>query len=110
MSQSLGFCDCPDCASLHKTRNFATEPQRRQATHRTFPGNRTSLTLAYPKLPPLVDGQIIAPYEPRVFVEGVIWGVELGKERANALLPMVHGADPAGKEASTRGVLRKIAV
>ncbi|MBC7139745.1 MAG: glucose-6-phosphate isomerase [Defluviimonas sp.] len=83
----------------------------RQARHRVFPGNRPSTTLAYPKLTPFVLGQIIALYEHRVFVEGVIlginsfdqWGVELGKELALALRPMLEGqASGAGKDGSTR--------
>ena len=89
-----------------------------QARQRTFPGNRPSLTLAYPKLTPFVLGQIIALYEHRIFVEGAIWGinsfdqwgVELGKELAGALLPMVQGADAYGKDASTRGLLRKLSI
>ncbi|MEM7753987.1 MAG: glucose-6-phosphate isomerase, partial [Pseudomonadota bacterium] len=60
----------------------------RQAAHRVFEGNRPSTTLVYPKLTPFVLGQIVALYEHRVFVEGVMlginsydqWGVELGKE------------------------------
>ena len=85
--------------------------QDRQARHRVFPGNRPSTTLAYPKLTPFVLGQIIALYEHRVFVEGVIlginsydqWGVELGKELALALQPVLEGqADGAGKDGSTR--------
>ncbi|AMY69735.1 glucose-6-phosphate isomerase [Frigidibacter mobilis] len=85
--------------------------QERQARHRVFPGNRPSTTLAYPKLTPFVLGQIIALYEHRVFVEGVIlginsydqWGVELGKELALALQPVLEGqADGAGKDGSTR--------
>lgn len=87
-----------------------------QAQQRTFPGNRPSLTLAYPLLTPFVLGQIIALYEHRVFVEGAIWGinsfdqwgVELGKELAGALLPMVRGADAGAKDASTRGLLAKL--
>jgi glucose-6-phosphate isomerase len=87
-----------------------------QAHQRTFPGNRPSLTLAYPRLTPFVLGQIIALYEHRVFVEGAIWGinsfdqwgVELGKELAGALLPMVQGADAGSKDASTRGLLAKL--
>ncbi|MGB3179361.1 MAG: glucose-6-phosphate isomerase [Albidovulum sp.] len=84
--------------------------QDRQARHRVFPGNRPSTTLAYPKLTPFVLGQIIALYEHRVFVEGVIlglnsfdqWGVELGKELAVALEPVLAGREPAtGKDAST---------
>ena len=82
----------------------------RQARHRVFPGNRPSTTLIYPKLTPFVLGQIIALYEHRVFVEGVIlgvnsfdqWGVELGKELARALEPVLSGAvDGAGKDGST---------
>ncbi|WP_096785812.1 glucose-6-phosphate isomerase [Rhodobacter sp. CZR27] len=86
----------------------------RQARHRVFPGNRPSTTLAYPKLTPAVLGQIIALYEHRVFVEGVIlginsydqWGVELGKELALALQPMLEGrAAAAEKDGSTRQLL-----
>lgn len=95
---------------------YSGQEQRMQAAHRTFPGNRPTVTLAYPKLTPFALGQIIALYEHRVFVEGVIWGinsfdqwgVELGKELAIALLPMVEGAEPAGKDGSTRGLLRKL--
>lgn len=82
----------------------------RQARHRVFPGNRPSTTLIYPKLTPFVLGQIIALYEHRVFVEGVIlginsfdqWGVELGKELALTMSPVLEGRDGgAGKDPST---------
>ena len=85
----------------------------RQARHRVFAGNRPSTTLIYPKLTPFVLGQIIALYEHRVFVEGVIlginsfdqWGVELGKELALALHPMLQGADTKGKDGSTAALI-----
>jgi glucose-6-phosphate isomerase len=86
----------------------------RQARHRVFPGNRPSTTLAYPLLTPEVLGQIIALYEHRVFVEGVIlginsfdqWGVELGKELATALGPVVEGtAGTEGKDGSTASLV-----
>ena len=82
----------------------------RQARHRVFPGNRPSTTLAYPQLTPFVLGQIIALYEHRVFVEGAVlginsydqWGVELGKELATALGPVVDGTTGTeGKDGST---------
>ncbi len=82
----------------------------RQARHRVFPGNRPSTVLAYDRLTPFTLGQIIALYEHRVFVEGVIlglnsydqWGVELGKELALALQPVLEGkADASGKDGST---------
>ncbi|MCC1494395.1 glucose-6-phosphate isomerase [Cognatishimia sp. F0-27] len=87
----------------------------RQARHRVFPGNRPSTTLVYPRLDPETLGKIIALYEHRVFVEGVIldinsydqWGVELGKELATALGPMVTQDQPAdGKDGSTQQLLR----
>ncbi|MFT3689656.1 glucose-6-phosphate isomerase [Paenirhodobacter sp.] len=89
----------------------------RQARHRVFPGNRPSTTLLYPKLTPFTFGAIIALYEHRVFVEGVIlginsydqWGVELGKELALALAPVLEGtSDGAGKDGSTRALAAKI--
>jgi len=85
----------------------------RQARHRVFPGNRPSTMLLYPKLTPFTLGQIVALYEHRVFVEGVIlginsfdqWGVELGKELATALGPVLEGADASGKDGSTQALV-----
>ena len=82
----------------------------RQARHRVFPGNRPSTVLAYDQLTPRALGQIVALYEHRVFVEGVIlginsydqWGVELGKELALALQPVLEGKTRTlGKDGST---------
>lgn len=86
----------------------------RQARHRVFPGNRPSTMLVYPQLTPFVLGQIIALYEHRVFVEGAIlginsydqWGVELGKELALALQPILEGKQGTeGKDGSTRALV-----
>jgi glucose-6-phosphate isomerase len=89
-----------------------TGPERdRQARHRVFPGNRPSTTLVYDLLDPATLGRILALYEHRVFTEGVIlginsfdqWGVELGKELATALGPVLEGtAGAEGKDGSTR--------
>ncbi len=87
------------------------------AKHRVFEGNRPSTTLVYPRLTPYVLGQIVAMYEHRVFVEGVIyginsydqWGVELGKELANGLVPAMEGKGaPGGSSASTVALLDHI--
>jgi glucose-6-phosphate isomerase len=106
--------------SLDETRSIMAEKGvsgqelERQARHRVFPGNRPSTTLIYRKLDPFTLGRIIALYEHRVFVEGVIldinsfdqWGVELGKELAASLLPMVEGKAPAdARDGSTRHLL-----
>ncbi|MFV0243792.1 MAG: glucose-6-phosphate isomerase [Qingshengfaniella sp.] len=82
----------------------------RQARHRVFPGSRPSTTLIYPQLDPETLGRIVALYEHRVFVEGAVlglnsfdqWGVELGKELAKALQPVLEGrGSSAAKDGST---------
>jgi glucose-6-phosphate isomerase len=88
------------------------------APHRVFPGNRPSVTILYRKLDPYALGRLIALYEHRVFVEAALfgtnafdqWGVELGKELATALLPVVEGKkDAEGSDASTAGLVGRIA-
>jgi glucose-6-phosphate isomerase len=85
------------------------------APHKVFPGNRPSVTIAYRKLDPFTLGRLIALYEHRVFVEAAIWdinafdqwGVELGKELATALLPVIEGKAPAdAHDSSTAGLAR----
>ncbi len=85
----------------------------RQAAHRVFTGNRPSVTLAYPQLTPEMLGMIVALYEHRVFVESTVlginsydqWGVELGKELATALQPVVEGRSAEGHDGSTAGLV-----
>ncbi|RUX33725.1 glucose-6-phosphate isomerase [Mesorhizobium sp. M2A.F.Ca.ET.042.01.1.1] len=85
--------------------------------HRVFSGNRPSLTILYRKLDPRTLGRLIALYEHRVFVEGTLfninsfdqWGVELGKELATGLLPVVEGKETAAnRDASTAGLVAHI--
>ncbi len=87
------------------------------APHRVFSGNRPSITILYRSLDPATLGRLVALYEHRVFVEGVLyninsfdqWGVELGKELATQLLPVVEGKEnAAGRDASTAGLVKHI--
>ena len=87
-----------------------TDPELdRQARHRVFPGNRPSTTLVMPELTPFTLGQIVALYEHRVFVEGAIlginsfdqWGVELGKELALKVAPLLDGEPSPDHDPST---------
>ncbi|MEZ5782855.1 MAG: glucose-6-phosphate isomerase [Rhizobiaceae bacterium] len=88
----------------------------RIAPHRVFSGNRPSVSIVYGKLDPYALGRLIALYEHRVFVEGVLydinsfdqWGVELGKELATNLLPVVQGKSDAVGDASTGGLVHHI--
>ncbi len=89
----------------------------RVAPHREFAGDRPSITLLYRLLDPRTFGRLVALYEHRVFVEGALfginsfdqWGVELGKELATSLLPVIAGETSSdGHDASTRGLVAAI--
>ena len=89
----------------------------RLAPFRVFDGNRPSTTLLFPKLDAFNLGMLIALYEHKIFVQGVIWnvysydqwGVELGKELANRILPELEMPDYQGSEfdASTAELIRR---
>jgi glucose-6-phosphate isomerase len=87
------------------------------APHRTFAGNRPSTSLVYADHTPFSLGRLIALYEHKVFVQGVIWdvnsfdqwGVELGKVLARDIEPMLGaGQDLSGLRASSRGLINRI--
>ncbi len=87
------------------------------APHKVCPGNRPSNTILYRRLDPHTLGMIIALYEHKIFVEGVIWGinsfdqwgVELGKTLAVELLPLLVRSDPEKpRDASTEGLMSAI--
>ncbi len=71
------------------------------APQKTFPGNRPSTTITLDELSPSALGHLIAVYEHKVFVQGVIWGVnsfdqwgvELGKVLAKSILAEFDGAE-----------------
>jgi glucose-6-phosphate isomerase len=66
--------------------------------HKVFAGNQPSSTLLLSRLDPQTLGALVALYEHKVFVQGVIWGlnsfdqwgVELGKAVANSILPAIE--------------------
>ena len=86
-----------------------------QVPFREFAGNRPSSTILADELAPGTLGKLIALYEHKVFVQGVIWnifsfdqwGVELGKKLAGRLLPRLKGQAAPGPEedSSTRALI-----
>jgi glucose-6-phosphate isomerase len=85
--------------------------------HKVFPGNRPSNILLFPKLTPEMLGQLVAMYEHKVFVQGVIWninsfdqwGVELGKQLAKAILPdLQEGTEISPHDSSTTSLIKLI--
>jgi glucose-6-phosphate isomerase len=93
---------------------LAGEELERLLPHKVFEGNRPSTSILYRKLTPRRLGTLIALYEHKIFVQGVIWninsfdqwGVELGKQLANRILPELAGSTPVtGHDASTNGLI-----
>ncbi len=82
--------------------------------HKTFPGNRPTNSILFKQLDPATLGMLIALYEHKVFVQGVIWnidsfdqwGVELGKQLAQKIQPELEGeACVSHHDNSTNGLI-----
>ena len=81
---------------------------------RVFEGNRPSNTILFKQLTPRTLGSLIAIYEHKIFVQGIIWnvfsfdqwGVELGKVLAKKILPELSAKDEiTSHDASTNGLI-----
>jgi glucose-6-phosphate isomerase len=87
----------------------------RLASHRTFAGDRPSVTILLPALTPHALGALIALYEHKVACLGAFWGinpfdqwgVELGKQLAGGILPALEGGAPAA-DAATAALIGEI--
>ncbi|NLM16828.1 MAG: glucose-6-phosphate isomerase [Candidatus Riflebacteria bacterium] len=83
-----------EAAEELKNENLTEEEQNMLLPHKVFEGNKPTTTILAKKLTPAVLGQLIALYEMKIFVQGVIWqvysfdqwGVELGKKLAKTIL------------------------
>jgi len=95
---------------------FPEEQAKRLAPHRIFSGNRPTMIFLHDKLTPFALGRLLALYEHRIFVEGVLlninsfdqWGVELGKVLAAEILPrLIDDVEikGGGIDGSTRGLI-----
>lgn len=82
--------------------------------HKVFPGNKPTNTLLFDQIDPYTLGMLIALYEHKVFVQGIVWninsfdqwGVELGKQLAGNILPELRNAAAAAQhDASTSGLI-----
>ena len=85
--------------------------------HKVFEGNRPTTSILYRKLTPRRLGSLIALYEHKIFVQGIIWavnsfdqwGVELGKQLASRILPELEQETPATcHDSSTNGLIEHI--
>ena len=86
----------------------------KSAPFKVFEGNKPSNSILYKKLTPRTLGSLIAMYEHKIFVQGIIWniysfdqwGVELGKQLANKILPeLSHENETNLYDSSTNGLI-----
>lgn len=91
-----------------------TEMMEKLKSFKVFEGNRPTNSILVKKLSPRTLGSLIAMYEHKVFVQGVIWniysfdqwGVELGKQLAKSILPELGGEEEiSSHDASTNGLI-----
>lgn len=92
----------------------SVEEIARLAPFKIFKGNRPTNSILVKKITPFSLGELIALYEHKIFVQGVIWniysfdqwGVELGKQLANRILPELEGEDSVSShDVSTNGLI-----
>lgn len=88
-----------------------------RATVQVFAGNRPTNSLVFEKLTPRTLGALVALYEHKIFVQGVIWdvnsfdqwGVELGKKLASKILPELSDSSPISThDSSTNGLINYV--
>lgn len=82
--------------------------------HRTFSGNRPTTSIVVQKVTPTTLGALIAMYEHKIFTQGIVWnihsfdqwGVELGKQLANNIVPELEATGTVTThDASTNGLI-----
>ena len=105
-----------DCYADLADKGLDEAERKRLAHHKTMPGNKPSNTILFEKLDPFTLGALVAMYEHKVFVQGVIWqlnsfdqwGVELGKVLGNQVLAGIQGNTEAETfDSSTQDLINR---
>ena len=114
-TEALAMGKTPDEVRAELTKQGVSgEPLELLVAAKTFTGNRPTNSFLFEKLTPATLGKLIAFYEHKIFVQGVIWGinsfdqmgVELGKVLASAILPELTGDDAVSShDSSTNGLI-----
>ena len=107
----------PEALAFGKNREevLADGVEAEQVEARVFAGNHPSSTILMSELTPHTLGQLIALYEHKVFTQGAIWninsfdqwGVELGKQLAQRIVPELASDDELAHDSSTNALIRR---
>src|SRR5690348_14444736 len=89
---------------------LSAAPIEQLVPHKTFTGNRPTTSIMVQEITPHTLGSLIALYEHKIFTQGVIWninsfdqwGVELGKQLAQRILPELEGSAPVTRSEERR--------
>lgn len=115
-TEALAFgLSTEDVVTELSQQGLSSKDIQRLKHHKTFAGNKVSNTILIDKLTPHSLGALIALYEHKVFVQGVIWninpfdqwGVELGKKLAKTILQEMDTKDFSNHDSSTQGLLNE---
>jgi glucose-6-phosphate isomerase len=103
-----------------KASGLSPEDVKRLGPHKVFEGNRPTNSILFKKLTPHILGAMVAMYEHKIFVQGIIWGinsydqwgVELGKQLAKKILAELEAGEkhpemPLKHDASTNTLIRR---
>lgn len=99
-----------------KKENKSREEIEKLKAFKVFEGNRPTNSILFKKLTPRTLGSLIAMYEHKIFVQGIIWniysfdqwGVELGKQLAKQILPELQNNDTVDThDSSTNGLINQ---
>jgi glucose-6-phosphate isomerase len=108
--------DAAEARAAMRAEGLSAADIRRLLPHRVFPGNRPSTTILLRRLDPYHLGLLLALYEHKTFVAGVLWdvnsfdqwGVELGKKLAGGTARLLKDGKTGAHDPSTAGLARKI--
>jgi glucose-6-phosphate isomerase len=97
-----------------KSKRMSADEIKKMKAFRVFDGNRPTNSILLKKITPRSLGSLIAMYEHKIFVQGIIWnifsfdqwGVELGKQLAGRILPELSSdTDISSHDSSTNGLI-----
>lgn len=115
-SQALAFGrSAEETASEMRNKGIEEAVVTEKTPHRTFPGDRPSTTILQRQMTPFALGRLVALFEHKIFVQGVIWdvnsfdqwGVELGKVLTGPILDALSGRT-VDMDGSTKGLVEAI--
>ena len=94
-------------------KNLSSEEIEKLTPFKVFKGNKPTTSILIDKLTPTSLGKLIAMYEHKIFVQGIIWniysydqwGVELGKQLATEILTEIQKSDVQNHDSSTKSLL-----